>query len=326
MKKNLLTLTLICATAAAFAQPVITPMTPVLTKSLNAAKGGNQNSILSVDTLDQYYNRSTSFLLYGVQSGGYIFGTGFSGGLPISDETASHYDGIGNATVTEVLLWCGYKHIAGGNADNLTLNVYSVNADSSANAVLGTGTLTTTDLDTTGLFTSVAINAPITSAFLVSLAYAGIDDTFGLVCNDPSVGDGAGEKRARYLLSASFGGTWRPISDIYVGGLDADVMIIPIVDVPSGVQQFENAAFSLKPVYPSPAKDVINLEYTLHENVNPSFFIMDRSGKTAASGMLETQEGTSVHSVDISQLAAGTYYITFNAGTASLTQKFSVIK
>src|SRR5439155_567602 len=145
MKKNLLTLTFICATAAAFAQPV---MTPVLSKSMNAAKAGNQNSIMTVDTLLQYYNRATSFQLYGVQTGGYIFGTGYYNGNAISDETASHYDGIGNATVTEVLLWCGYKHIAGGSADNLTVKVYSVNADTSANAVLGSATLTTIDLDT----------------------------------------------------------------------------------------------------------------------------------------------------------------------------------
>jgi hypothetical protein len=323
MKKNLLALTFICMASAVFAQPVLTP---VRYKNVTAAKPGSQNSFLIADTLTQYYDRATSFLIYGVQSGGYIFGTGFYNGLPISDETACHYDGIGNANVTEVLLWCGYKHIAGGGGDNIAVNVYSINPDTSANALLGTGPLNTIDLDTTGNFTSVMVNAPITSDFLVSVAYGGINDTFGLVCSDPTMGDGAGEKRARYMLNASLGGGWTAISDLFTGGIDADVMIIPIVDAPSGVEQFENAAFTLKPVYPSPATKYINLEYTLRENVTPAFSIMDRSGKVAAAGMLDGQKGSSVHTIDISNLAAGVYYITFRASTKSLTQKFTVVK
>jgi hypothetical protein len=323
MKKNLLTLTFIGMASAVFAQPALTP---VLYKNVTAAKAATQNSMMSADTLSQYYDRATSFVIYGVQSGGYIFGTGFYNGLPISDETACHYDGIGNATVTEVLLWCGYKSITGGGGDNIAVNIYSVNPDSSANALLGTGALTTIDLDTTGNFTSVMVNAPITSDFLATIAYAGINDTFGLVCSDPLMGDGAGEKRARYMLSSSLGGGWTAISDLFTGGIDADVMIIPIVDVSTGMEQFENAAFTLKPVYPSPATNAINLDYTMLENVTPSFSIMDKNGKIAVAGTLEGKQGSSVHTIDTSNLAAGIYYITFRAGTKSLTQKFTVVK
>ncbi|HKR05882.1 MAG TPA: T9SS type A sorting domain-containing protein [Bacteroidia bacterium] len=322
MKKNLLTLTFSCATAVIWAQSA---MVPVFQKSMNIAKIPDQNSIQSIDTLSQYFDRATSFVLYGVQTGGYIFGTGFFNGNMISDETACHFDGIGNATVTEVLLWCGSKEVI-GTADNLAVNIYSVNTDTSANTLLGTAALTTNDLDTTNAFTSVLINAPITSSFLASFAYAGIDDTLGLVCSDPTMNDGAGEKRARYKLSTAFGGGWTSISDLYTGGIDADVMIIPIVDVASGVQQFEAKDFSLKPVYPSPASDNITLDYTLHGNVIPSFFIMDKSGRILQSEKLNGQQGKAVYSINISELAAGTYYLTFHAGATSLTQKFSVIK
>src|SRR6185436_13568863 len=175
-------------------------------------------------------------------------------------------------------------------------------------------------------FTSVLMNAPITSDFLASFSYAGIDDTIGLVCSDPGMNDGAGEKRARYKFSVAFGGNWTNISDVYNGGLDADVMIIPIVDIASGVSQFEAKSFSLKPIYPSPAKEYIHLDYTLKEKVTPSYSIMDKSGRIAHSEILSGNGDHVVHSINVSDLSAGTYYLTFKAGTTSLTQKFSVIK
>jgi type IX secretion system substrate protein len=326
MKKTVLTIISIVAANFLFAQSIAP--NAIIIKSIAKPKQQNsQMSVMVLDTLDQYYQRATSFYIYGSLDGGYVYGTGLYTGLPLSDETACHYDGIGNATVTELLLYAAAKHIV-GTADSITAKVYTVNADTSANATLGTANLSLDDLDTTGMLTSIPITASISSAFLVSVAYAGIDDTFGLVSSDPSMGDGAGEKRARQLLSSSFGSNWIAIDDLYGGQLDCDVMMIPVVDITSGMTEFDTKAFSLKPVYPSPANDHITLDYSLKNNTDAvSYVIFDKAGKAIISKTFADQNtGTHSSDINISALSAGSYYLTFKAGETSVTQKFVKVR
>lgn len=327
MRKILLALISLSLTGAAFAQSAF-QINPVIKNSIPKSTG---NKILSIDTLDQYYQRASGFYIYGSQDGGYVYGTGAfdnSGTLiPISDATGCHYDAIGNASVNEILLWVAAKEVV-GTADSVAVTIYSVNADTSANLSLGSINISINDLDTAGgNFTSVPISATVTSSFMVAMEYAGIDDTFGLVSSNPANGDGAGEKRARQLLTAPFGGIWEAVTDVYSGQLDCDVIMIPIVDVTTGFNHFETKAYTLKPVYPSPARDFITLDYNLKNSGNVNYVIRDSHGKRVLDGKFSNQSaGNSTREINISKMSAGNYYITFNSEDISITQKFTVIK
>src|ERR1044071_1299147 len=84
---------------------------------------------LVFDTLTQYYDRAHDFLVLYSGVAGYVYGTAFytdtAGKLaPISDATGCHYDDVGSANITEVLLWAGDKVIV-GTPDSIAVRVYS---------------------------------------------------------------------------------------------------------------------------------------------------------------------------------------------------------
>ncbi|GEM_PF-2951767 len=333
MKKILLTAVCILTAACLHAQSSV-QLNAAVIKSTPGKFPPGLTSVLSIDTIWTYVIRATNFYLYAhtPPNKGYITGTGylFFGGnyFYISDATASHYDGIGNASVTELLVICGAKKIA-GTADNLTANVYSIDQDTIPVSTLGTAAISTNDLDTTGTnFTSIPISASITSSFLVSLEYAGIDDTFGLITSDAATGDGNNENRIRQRFNPALGGgTWNAASPIYRGQLNCDVMIIPVVDIAIGMEEFDNGKFTLKPVYPSPAADHIILDYSLKRSADVSYRIFDKSGKIFLSEKsVNANEGRNIRTVNISNLAGGNYFLTFRQGKVTITQKFTVAR
>lgn len=286
-------------------------------------------SSLVIDTLDQYLLRAGSAVLHTSQQGGFAMGTGYfyyfptQTNQPISTETAMHFDAVGNATVTEVIVWFGSVTID-GTPDFISAKVYSSAADSMPVTQLGTLSSLTTDLITAGTtptWTSFAFTPPvaITSAFLASIMYQN-NDTVGIVGS--ANGDGLGEQRLRQKVTGFLGGQWMRPTEVWAN-LDADAFIIPIVDVPAGVNEFANDLFRLKPVYPSLATHTIHLQYSLEKNIPVSYSVFDLTGKV----MIEIKDfpepaGNYVKQVDISGLPSGKYYLTFSAGGKKITQRF----
>lgn len=302
------------------------------------ARNVSPNQLTSVtDTVDVYILRATGGTFYQSQDGGYIFGTSYyyDGSTmtyyPVSDETGIGFDAIGNATVTDILFWAGSKYIT-GTPEDITGKIYSAGPDSMPTTMLASGTMSIQDVDTSlsvPAFTDLPITsgtANITSSFFVSLAYAGNDDTLGLVST--GAGDGMMEKRIRLKASQFFGGTWIRMGELYPL-LDVDLFFAPIVTLTGvGVDEhfmLKNAALSA--VYPSVAASEIHLDYTLKDNSTVSYYLFDLKGKKYAELKDEQQhKGSYSQSFDVSNLAAGNYYVTVNINGNTVTQKFLVAR
>jgi len=307
---------------------------PILSESYKLNPVSGTPSILTVDTLSQYLDRASGATLYSATGGGYVFGTSYdsAGGpslVPVTDETAIHYDAVANSSVTEIIFWAG-KAVVNGTAENVSANVYTADVDSMPNSLLGSNAISTNDVlpSTTPSFTSILISpaAPTNgNPFLVSIGYAGNDDTLGLVSS--ALGDGLGEKRIRQLANAAVGGGWKRMGELY-GYLDLDVFIIPIVDISQGINdQFVINETSLKPVYPSPAKDFITVDYTINKASDISYKLFDINGRVIYETVKgKTDAGQYVEKIDVSKCSSGKYYLTFTSNHSPVTQKVMVVK
>jgi hypothetical protein len=333
MKSQTLSALFIFMCTAVFAQtlPVQLSVRQPGTLNFNPVPG---HSSSVTDTVDVYIMRATSGSFYQSQDGGYIFGTSYyyDGGsasyFPITDETGIGFDAIGSAVVTDILFWAGAKYIT-GNADNITGKVYEAGTDSMPTTLLGSGTMSMQDVDTSlagPIFTTLPITggAPISSAFFVSIAYAGNDDTLGFLSSGP--GDGLMEKRIRLKASADFGGAWIRMGELYPL-LDVDLFFAPIVTL-SGVginDHFVLGNASIDAVYPSVATDQFHLDYTLAGNSSVRYFLFDLSGKKYFEQKEEQQQaGTYSRSFDASSLSAGNYFLSVAINGRAVTQKVVV--
>lgn len=286
---------------------------------LQSIQKNYHKSLMVLDTLDQYFLRSTGYLLQTALYGGYAMGTGYfyyipTGTIqPATTETGMHFDGIGNATITELLIWFGAVNINGA-PDVVTAKVYAAGVDSMpVNPVLGSSSLTT-DLITasfTPTFTSFSFGAgiPVTSSFFVSLAYPN-DDTLGIFGNNSINHDGLGEQRLRQKATGFLGGNWLRPTQLW-NNLDADAFILPVVDIPSGTGElFTNDLFSLKPVYPTMADQNIFINYNLNKRSEVFYKIFDLSGRNIMESVkTNEQKGAHLQTINISSFSSGKYYI-----------------
>ncbi|MCX6273697.1 MAG: hypothetical protein NTV09_00625 [Bacteroidetes bacterium] len=165
MKKIFLILLVLAAGSSSFAQSV-NPKA-VLDKSIEVNLSSTQMSLLTLDTLDQYYTRASNLTLYKSQDGGYVLGPAlyYLGGgniVPISKATASHFDGIGNAIIVEAWFIVGAKNIV-GTADDVSVKIYDAGTDSVPTTLLDSVNLNVADMDTANGITVVPMAANITS-------------------------------------------------------------------------------------------------------------------------------------------------------------------
>ncbi|GAB4285247.1 MAG: hypothetical protein Kow0068_10560 [Marinilabiliales bacterium] len=271
------------------------------------------------DTIWTYMDRATNYYIYGVMGGGYIFGNN-----GYYTETAMNYDGIANASVTEVLLWVGAKYVISG-AD-LTVNVYSATNDTTPGSLIGSGTISMNAIDTTmatGGFNFIPLSTPAATGgnpFFVGINLTS-NDTIGVVCSDPSSGDGAGEKRA----VLSYSGMWFSI-DYMFGGFDADGMYIPVVDIATDANCMEQNGLQVMRAYPNPTNDITNIHFALNEASNVKVKVFDITGKTIFQTESFETAGEHIIPVDFSSYSAGKYYYTITTDKARITTTIAVVK
>lgn len=289
----------------------------------------------AIDTIETYLFRASSAIIYGVNPYGYIFGTSWSGvDTAITAETAMHYDAIAGANVTEVLFWAAYVNIA-GSADDLTARVYQAGTDSLPLTQTGFGTASNSSLTPSTSFVYSSI--PITTGagntdgnpFLVSLDYSGYtDDTLGVVSSNADSSDGAGERRAKQRLSAAFGGAWMSAAEVWVGGIDADAFIIPVIDdTPTSIDNpVGSKGLYLLGNYPNPASSVSTIKFGLDDAENVRVNVFDLTGRILFdSGDLELVPGEHEVSFDVTNVAAGNYYYSITTDKTKLTSKLNVV-
>lgn len=294
----------------------------------------------TIDTLNQYQQRASSYILQGVTTGGYVFGTNQdSAGQAITVATGVHFDSVGTVSVNEVYVWVGAKSIVGGT-DNIKLEVYNAGSDSLPTNLLGFGNanMAFVDSNTTGVnFVSMnglakfVINQGtnvVSGGFVVALNYDAIDDTVAIVCSNPDSADGQGERRAKQMLGSALGGGWVSAADVWVSGLDADPIMIPIVETTSiGVdpQPFANEHYVIHPPYPNPSSTMANFEVELKKSTHVQFTVWDATGKVLyISGKEWTPASSKSYQVDVSDLPNGNYYYTVRTDETRLSSKFLV--
>lgn len=283
------------------------------------------------DTVFTYYDRATGFYMYSSTGGGYVFGVGLFNSIKICDETAMHYDAVANSSVTEVLTWFGTIDVV-GDADAMSIGVYTVDGDTLpvggaiCEESMTFADITTTDLNSTIFTTPGATNG---QPFMCFVAFtASSDDTLGIVCSDPTTNDGQGENRARMKLTADYGGAWISVNMMYSGTMDADAMIIPVLDITIGTDDFMfTNGLTLKGTYPNPASEFTTIKYALDKPENVRIHIFDITGKTVVdTGKLPKEAGDNEYTIDFSNMSAGKYYYTINSETATITSRIIVVK
>jgi hypothetical protein len=294
---------------------------PVMTTS-------SQKTAMVVDTLDDYIARATAFYTLTAQ-GGYVLGT-LTGLL----ETAEHYDNPGGSTnVTEVLVFAATKAIMGAGPDSITVNIYPAGPDSMPIGLpSGTGKFSMADFDTTGAATFVPIvtTIPLTGGFLVSVVHdlAAGDDTLAILSSNVLAQgggpDGALEKRLRQNTAGGWQRGW-DIWTIANANLDADAMIIPIVDVTLvGVDpNVVSSGFQLFRSYPNPSVNELHIPYSIDATQPVNMMLIDATGRIIMrENGGEQAAGTHEWLLNTSDLAAGAYYYVLSVGSQQLGGKF----
>lgn len=285
-----------------------------------------------VDTLFDYYDRSTQFYLLTAGAGGYTLGTS-----SISRETGVHYTGLGITRVTELMVFFTAKEVMFGAADSLVAKFYDTTADSMPNTVLGSGKVSLNDIDTSGFATFIPIQGIDSTSgdFFVSIDYYddnNIDDSVAILSNNvlSSNGgpDGQGERRTRQKLNND---SWLTAWDIWnFGGspMDADAMILPIVDY-SEVVGIENAVrareLTMSTPYPQPAQHRLTIPFSLDKGQRADLVVFDPQGRPVQEVAAKSYPaGESSIDLPTSNLSAGVYYFRLQAERGTLAGKFLV--
>jgi hypothetical protein len=291
---------------------------------INTNKNGVNRGV--PDTLWQYLTRATNFYLYNAGTYGYVAPSN-----SFSTETGMHYTFSGSAKVTQLLLWFGAKYQIGATPNVHTAEVYKAGAADSlpTGTVLGTGTFTTADVDTTGNFTSVTFTpAPtVTSDFVVAITGMSATnvDTLVLVCNSNAAGDGKLEHRLKVHLVAGYGGVWKSLSALFTGGFNGDAMMIPVIEATSGIPAVSND-LTLTGIYPNPASSNAAIKFSLSKDTKVNIKIFDVTGRIYSNVDDVMMSGNHISYVDLSNMSNGTYYYTVSTSDGQLTSKFQVVK
>lgn len=288
-----------------------------------------------VDTIFDYFDRSTAFYELTAGTGGYTIGTN-----SFTWEVGVHYTSLGGPTkVTELAVFFASKQIMLGAADTIVARAYTCSADSMPDVVIGEGLASVADLDTAGFLTFIPLTIfdSTSGDFFVSIDYddnGNVNDTVVILSNNVLTQqggpDGFQEKRTRQLLST---GQWMRVWDVWnFGGanMDADAMIFPIIDYTQivGVDQGLTARdLTLHRPYPNPAIDEINIPYTLKSAQQVQLTVFDVQGRPVKQlDSRAVSSGQHSLQVDLDGLAPGSYYFLLKADRGALMGKFQKVK
>lgn len=325
MKKQLLLLSFVVAGGVSLSAQQ--PVSAVAQRNIATSGIGNPSVQNYFDTIDTYLLRATAFYTLTAGSSGYVLGSG-----NVTTETGCHYSTVGNARVTELMIYCGVKTII-GNPDMLRGNVYDAGVDSMPTTSLASGQVSMSNVDTAGFPTFIPITNPVfhNGDFVVSVEYGSIDDSVMIMSTNPlttSGGpDGAGEKRVRQNTSLG----WLRAADIWtIGGnaYDADALILPIVEIQTGVgNAISLNGFTLQAAWPSPATDAVNFNFGIASAQEVNLVVYNQLGQTVAEQNLgQLAAGKHTHQLNSTTLPAGNYYFVLTGETGRIGSKFTVSK
>ena len=93
----------------------------------------------------------------------------------------------------------------------------------------------------------------------------------------------------------------------------------------TGIKE-EAAAFNLN-IFPNPANQTVNIQYTMENNENVTIKMMDAVGKTIQTENINSvAAGNHIQMIDVSNFSTGIYYIQLVTGENTVTQKINIVK
>jgi Secretion system C-terminal sorting domain len=321
MKKILLSVAGIVLLLHVNGQQAITTVQPVTIQGTVSGIPAVQSVI---DTIDNYLVRATGFYNLNAGPAGYVMGTN-----NLTTRTGCHYTSVGSAHVTELMVYFASTTIV-GNADNITGQVFNCGTDSMPTSLVASGTFNLANIGTGGFPTFIPVNAyPNTSGdIFVAIQYSGIDDSISITSTNPFNADGQGEKRVRQQTLPNF--IWVRAYDLWTIGnnpYDADALIIPVVDIASGIEnQFTMNGFTMSTPYPSPAQDLITIPFSVNENQEIKMVVYNELGQTVSEINLGQVNGWTNYQMDISGYNNGTYFYVLSGVGGQIASKFIVAK
>lgn len=233
------------------------------------------------------------------------------------------------ATVSNVSLFIGTKKAGGPGTGVMTVKVYADNAGSPG-ALLGTSDTKTISTLTAGSYTANIFNftTPVsltTGAFFVSADFSGAgQDTLSLAQSL----DGCPTTSTLSAWDKDNTNAWGTMKAGW--NMSTDLGIFPIVTAEQldvNVKEISKDGLSLSPAFPNPAKDEVNINFSLSQAGNAEIALFDVTGKQVEHVKLENlQAGSHSTKIDVSALNAGIYMYSVKANNAQAFSKLTVIK
>ncbi|NNF35069.1 MAG: T9SS type A sorting domain-containing protein [Saprospiraceae bacterium] len=256
---------------------------------------------------------------------GNVFGT--NGFLDAEKAQKFKFDDAATYSVFDVGVFFSQASVVGDG--NLRVKIYSVNArDGGPDQLLGMSQdikVSDIQLDEQDLaITFFDLENPIEinqDAFYVSVDFSSLyetNDTVGVFHTDVDCGSG---EDAWEL----FNGLWGNMFDSW-GGLQSEMAVVAFVDFQESTSTEDiNEYVSIK-TYPSPARDVVNIEYTLKESSQVNIELYGLDGRRIAV-LPQGQQSTGKHNlqVDVSDWVNGSYLTRITTERGVITRKIVVV-
>jgi hypothetical protein len=302
----------------------------------------------------------TEYLAYSTADSGYAFGNAvaqtftYNIGTVVTitattTELAQKYNvGSAAATITNVLVFPG---VGSGTVTTTMAHIYGETSHTISATPLGTSSTVPMSAYATAMTATTIAQAYVSYSFATPVAVAananfyasvtvpafgGTDkDTMAVLSTQAGCSSNKADSlswiQTTYVIPTA--GTqvqWRAIKDQFGAANNLDLMIFPVIDITSnaGINNYvSKGGLSLYAAYPNPANSAININFSLDKACNVEVEIYDISGKvvkTINNNILAN--GKNSVSVDVTNLEAGSYIYSINAGGNKMFSRFVVTK
>ena len=120
------------------------------------------------------------------------------------------------------------------------------------------------------------------------------------------------------------------LDDIDITGCsngNREIEDIEVQEIPFEMISQENELLiSDMAVYPSPTRDILNVEYEINFDTEVAMTILDINGKVIQTNSFDVEKGKQKLQVDAYEYDSGFYFINLKAGDKMITKRFIVIK
>ncbi|MBM2815927.1 MAG: hypothetical protein HW421_2689 [Ignavibacteria bacterium] len=307
-------------------------------------KSGDQ-ILESQDSLNQYFKRSTSFASYGVNLtiNGQTYTFPLTGYNPLYYYLGQKFNVDGSYKVSELLFACLQKAFIGNNVDSIRGFIYEApNVNGLPTTPLANGFIMFDEIDTsssTVIFSSIKFdNPPTVSTRFVALIFTfnGTNEYDYVALYSNNQGDGNSENMACLIYynngwySNNFSTYWnaRGLRMQDNNPPNFDIMIVPIVENTSGVDQpISINGLTLKNICPNPVINETVLTLEISKPCNLTVDLVDMNGKIVYSLTRENcMPGEMTIQLDLAGIPSGSYHYLLNSGYSKFGGKLNIVK